>query len=80
MPGLFFYAYVGTLGQLAVRIMRGKSYPRTLEYWIWGGAFITTVLLLLVLGRVAHRAIQTPLEPRSARPPKDRLRHGAFNK
>jgi uncharacterized membrane protein YdjX (TVP38/TMEM64 family) len=60
VPGLFFYAYVGTLGQLAVRIMRGKSYPRTLEYWIWGGAFITTVLLLVVLGRVARRAIQTP--------------------
>jgi uncharacterized membrane protein YdjX (TVP38/TMEM64 family) len=79
MPGLFFYAYIGTLGQLAVRIMRGKSYPRTLEYWIWGGAFITTVLLLIVLGRVAHRAIQTPLEPKSASPPEDRLGHGAFD-
>jgi uncharacterized membrane protein YdjX (TVP38/TMEM64 family) len=73
MPGLFFYAYVGTLGQLAVRIMRGKSYPRTLEYWIWGGAFITTVLLLVVLGRVARRAIQTPLERVSRRTAKDRL-------
>jgi uncharacterized membrane protein YdjX (TVP38/TMEM64 family) len=64
LPGLFFYAYIGTLGQLAVRIMRGKSYPRTVEYWIWGGAFITTVLLLIVLGRVARRAIETPLETR----------------
>src|SRR5256885_4354789 len=62
MPGLFFYAYMGTLGQLAVRIMSGKSYPQTLEYWIWGGTFITTVLLLVVLGRVARRAIQTPVE------------------
>jgi uncharacterized membrane protein YdjX (TVP38/TMEM64 family) len=62
LPGLFFYAYIGTLGQLAVRIMGGKSYPRTVEYWIWGGAFITTVLLLIVLGRVARRAIETPLE------------------
>ncbi len=60
MPGLFFYVYIGTLGQLAVRIMRSKSYPRTVEYWIWGGAFITTVLLLVVLGRVARRAIQAP--------------------
>jgi uncharacterized membrane protein YdjX (TVP38/TMEM64 family) len=73
MPGLFFYAYMGTLGQLAVRIMRGKSYPRTLEYWIWGGAFITTVLLLVVLGRVARRAIQTSLERVSRRTAKDRL-------
>src|SRR5437867_9045145 len=62
LPGLLFYAYIGNLGQLSVRIMRGKSYPQTLEYWIWGGAFITTVLLLVVLGRVARRAIQTPLE------------------
>jgi hypothetical protein len=45
--------------------MRGKSYPRTVEYWIWGGAFITTVLLLLVLGRVAHGAIQTSAERES---------------
>jgi len=73
MPGLFFYAYIGTLGQLAVRIMRGKSYPRTVEYWIWGGTFITTVLLLVVLGRVAHRAIQTPLGRGSCRPRNERL-------
>src|SRR5437660_3689381 len=59
MPGLFFYAYVGTLGQLAVRIMRGENYPRTIEYWIWGGVFVTTILLLIVLVRIAHRAIQT---------------------
>ncbi len=73
MPGLFFYAYMGTLGQLAVRIMRGKSYPRTLEYWIWGGAFIITVLLLIVLGRLARRAIQTPQAVGSSITPKDRL-------
>lgn len=80
MPGLFFYAYMGTLGQLAVRIMRGKSYPRTLEYWIWGGAFITTVLLLVVLGRVARRAIQTPQAPESSRAPKDRLEPGMVSR
>ena len=73
MPGLFFYAYIGTLGQLAVRIMRGKSYPRTLEYWIWGGAFIITVLLLIVLGRVARRAFQTPLKQESSKTTQGRL-------
>src|SRR5262249_31912898 len=71
MPGVFFYAYIGTLGQLAVRIMRGRSYPRMLEYWLWAGAFITTVLL--VLGRVARRAIQIPLEPGSGSTTKDHL-------
>src|SRR6267142_2436456 len=73
MPGLFFYAYMGTLGQLAVRIMRGKSYPRTLEYWIWGGALIITVLLLIVSGRLAHQEIQTPQVLGSSRTTKDRL-------
>jgi uncharacterized membrane protein YdjX (TVP38/TMEM64 family) len=58
-PGLFLYVYAGTLGQFAVRITRGKSYPRMIEYWIWGGAFVTTALLLTVLGRIAYRAIQT---------------------
>jgi uncharacterized membrane protein YdjX (TVP38/TMEM64 family) len=58
-PGLFLYVYAGTLGQFAVRIMRGKNYPRVIEYWIWGGAFVTTVLLMVVLGRMAYRAIQT---------------------
>ena len=58
VPGIFLYAYVGTLGQFAVRIMRGESYPRMIDYWIWGGAFVTTALLLVVLGRVAYRAIQ----------------------
>jgi uncharacterized membrane protein YdjX (TVP38/TMEM64 family) len=59
LPGIFLYAYLGTLGQFAVRIMRGESYPRMIDYWIWGGAFVTTALLLVVLGRVAYRAIQT---------------------
>src|SRR5947208_11643125 len=63
IPGLFLYVYVGTLGQLAVRIMRGENYPRRIEYWIWGGVLVTTILLLIVLGRIAYRAIQTSQAP-----------------
>src|SRR5213076_2016381 len=59
IPGLFLYVYIGTLGQLAVRIMRGENYPRRIEYWIWGGIFVTTILLLVVLGRIAYGVIQT---------------------
>jgi uncharacterized membrane protein YdjX (TVP38/TMEM64 family) len=58
IPGLFLYAYAGTLGQLGLRVARGRSYPRVIEYWIWGGAFVTTALLLAILGRIAYRAIQ----------------------
>src|SRR6184192_4180957 len=57
-PGLFLYVYVGTLGQLGLKLMRGRSQPRVIEYWTWGGAFVTTALLMLVLGRIAYRAIQ----------------------
>jgi uncharacterized membrane protein YdjX (TVP38/TMEM64 family) len=59
VPGLFLYVYVGTLGQLGLRLMRGRSQPRVIEYWTWGGAFVVTLLLLLVLGRIAYRAIRT---------------------
>ena len=59
VPGLFVYVYIGTLGQFAVRIMRSKNYPRTVEYWIWGGALVTTLLLLIVLGRIAYAVIHT---------------------
>jgi uncharacterized membrane protein YdjX (TVP38/TMEM64 family) len=73
LPGIFLYAYMGTLGQLAVRIMRGKNYPRMIEYWIWGGAFVTTALLMVVLGRVAYCAIQTAQS--SARPTDKKCEH-----
>jgi uncharacterized membrane protein YdjX (TVP38/TMEM64 family) len=68
-PGLFLYVYAGTLGQFAVRIMRGKSYPRMIEYWIWGGAFVATALLFVVLGRMAYAAIQN--SQNSTRPTKE---------
>src|SRR5206468_9754225 len=58
-PGLFLHVYVGTLGQLGLRLMRGRTQPRVIEYWTWGGAFVTTALLMLILGRIAYRAIQT---------------------
>src|SRR5436309_13369732 len=57
-PGLVLYVYAGTLGQLGLKLMRGRSQPRVIEYWTWGGAFVITVLLMLVLGRIAYRAIQ----------------------
>src|SRR5437660_9350620 len=59
IPGIFLYAYVGTLGQFGLKMIRGESHPRVVEYWTWGGAFFTTALLLLVLGRTASRVVQT---------------------
>jgi uncharacterized membrane protein YdjX (TVP38/TMEM64 family) len=53
MPGLFLYVYLGTLGQFGMNLVQGKSHPRVVEYWIWGGAFVVSALILFVLGRVA---------------------------
>src|SRR5207249_10027631 len=59
MPGLFLYVYVGTLGQFGLKMARGRTHPRLIEYWTWGGAFLTTALLLFVLTRIAARAVRT---------------------
>src|SRR6266513_554425 len=57
-PGLFLYVYLGTLGQLGLNLVRGKSHPRLIEYWTWGGAFLTTALLFILLTRIALRTLQ----------------------
>jgi len=61
-PGLFLYAYLGTLGQFGLNLVRGKTHPRMMEYWTWGGAFVTTALLFFLLSRIAIRAIQRSQE------------------
>ena len=57
-PGLFLYAYVGTLGQLGLNLLRGKSHPRMIEYWVWGGGFVLSAVVLILLGRISLRLLQ----------------------
>src|SRR5450432_3533025 len=57
-PGLFLYAYIGTLGQLGLNLMRGKSHPRMIEYWVWGGGLLLSVIVLVLLGRISLRLLQ----------------------
>lgn len=57
-PGLFLYAYLGTLGQLGLNLVRGKTHPRGIEYFIWGGGFLLSAVVLIMLGRVALRLLQ----------------------
>ena len=57
-PGLFLYAYLGTLGQLGLNLVRGKSHPRVVEYWIWGGGLAASALILFLLGRIALRLLK----------------------
>ena len=57
-PGLFLYAYLGTLGQLGLNLARGKTHPRPVEYLFWGGGLATAVIMLIILGRIALRLLQ----------------------
>lgn len=57
-PGLFLYAYLGTLGQLGLNLVRGKSHPHPVEYLIWGGGLATSIIVLVLLGRIALRLLQ----------------------
>src|SRR2546423_279423 len=57
-PGLFLYTYLGTLGQLGLNLALGKTHPRVVEYWMWGGAFIVTALLFVLLTRVALNVVR----------------------
>jgi len=57
-PGLFLYTYLGTLGQFGLNLALGRTHPRVVEYWMWGGAFVVTALLFILLTRVALNAVR----------------------
>lgn len=57
-PGLFLYAYIGTLGQLGLNLVRGKTHPRLLEYWVWGGGLVLSAVVLIALGRISLRLLK----------------------
>jgi uncharacterized membrane protein YdjX (TVP38/TMEM64 family) len=61
-PGLFLYSYLGTLGQLGLNLARGKTHPRTIEYWIWLGGFAAAASILIILGRIALRLLKRAQE------------------
>lgn len=58
-PGLFLYVYLGTLGQLGLNLLRGKTHPAAIEYWLWGGGFVTAAIVLILLARAAARVMAT---------------------
>jgi uncharacterized membrane protein YdjX (TVP38/TMEM64 family) len=74
VPGLFLYVYLGTLGQLGLNLLRGKSHPRVIEYWTWGGTFVVSALLLFVLSRIAIRAVQDAQQVGRFKPERTRQR------
>ena len=58
LPGIFLYCYFGTLGQLGIRILRGDSVPGAMDYILWGGGLILTIVVAAVLGHTATKVIE----------------------
>ena len=63
-PGLFLYTYIGTLGQLGLNLVRGKTHPRLVEYGLWGGGLLLAILILFWLGRISLRLLQEAQQER----------------
>ena len=55
VPGLFLYAFIGTLGQFGVEMARGIRTPSPRDYLLWGSGFIFTIVTTWMLGMVARR-------------------------
>ena len=56
-PGLFLYAYLGTLAQHGLRIWQGKSHPQVWEYCVWIGGLVLTFAVTTALARLALRLL-----------------------
>ena len=57
LPGLFLYAYLGTLAQLGLKLVRGQTHPAPIEYVIWIGGLLLTLLVTTLLARMALRLL-----------------------
>lgn len=57
IPGLFLYAYLGTLAQLGIRLVEGKTHPFAHEYALWLGGLLLTAAVSTALGRLALRLL-----------------------
>ena len=56
-PGLFLYAYLGTLAQFGLKILRGTTHPFASEYLLWIGGLCVTIGATFALSRLALRLL-----------------------
>jgi uncharacterized membrane protein YdjX (TVP38/TMEM64 family) len=57
-PGLFCYAYLGTLAQYGIRLARGQTHPQPVEYVVWIGGLVLTITATTLLARLAVRLLK----------------------
>jgi uncharacterized membrane protein YdjX (TVP38/TMEM64 family) len=58
LPGLFLYAYLGTLAQLGIKLARGQTHPFPHEYTVWLGGLLLTIAVTTALGHLALRLLK----------------------
>lgn len=69
IPGIFLYVYLGTLGQFGLNLLAGTSTPTTLEYILWTGGLLLTLVVTAALGRLATRMLrEADQHAKAARP------------
>lgn len=57
LPGVFLYAYFGTLAQLGIKLLRHKTHPHFSEYVIWIGGLVLTLVVTSLLARIALKIL-----------------------
>jgi len=56
-PGIFLYAYLGTLAQLGIKLFQHKNHPHPHEYVIWLGGLLLTAIVTATIGKIALRML-----------------------
>lgn len=56
-PGIFLYAYMGTMAQLGIKLFRGQTHPHKMEYVVWIGGLLLTFLVTTALARLALKVM-----------------------
>ena len=57
LPGIFMYAYLGTLAQLGIKLFEHKNHPQPHEYVVWIGGLLLTAVVSAGIGRIALRLL-----------------------
>lgn len=61
-PGMFFYAYLGRLGQFSYKLWREGADASPLQYAAWIGGLLASLGLTLALGQLAMRLLRETQE------------------
>jgi uncharacterized membrane protein YdjX (TVP38/TMEM64 family) len=57
IPGMFLYAYLGSMGRLSWRLWREGAGFREGAYWLWIAGLVLTLALTVALARIALRLL-----------------------